>query len=556
VSNPLANPELWFGLFGGLALFLFGMDIMTRALKRATGKYLKTALARLTQNRFVAAGMGALVTSIIQSSSVTTVILVGFVSAGLLSMSQSIAVIMGANIGTTITAQILAFKVTTLALPIITLGFLVSFTAKRDKVQQYGMMLLGLGLIFYGMSVMSGSLHPLRVYEPFIEFMTTMQNPFFAVLAGAAFTAIVQSSSATTGVLIVMASQGLIRLEPAIAIALGANIGTCITAGLAAIGKPRGAVRAATVHILFNVAGVLLWIAFIPQLAEIARTISPTYEVLTGAARSAAETPRQIANMHMFFNLINTMVFIGFTTQIARLVEWMIPDRPLSESQNLEPKFLDEMLLSTPVIALAGTRREVVRMGEWVYNMFIDVLPAVVARDVETLRAIEKKDHAVDSLHREIIGFLAKISNKNLSPDESGELMELIQIANDLEYVADRIAADIVTSARKSLNEGVIVSDQTAAIITEFHKEIAIAFDRTLKSVTHQDRKLANKVRARKRTIAEFKRKIAVHGINRLTANAPKRRATYSREIETVEILDGIFKIVRRIAGTQKHQRN
>ncbi len=552
MNNPLASTELWFGLFGGLALFLFGMDIMTKALKRAAGEYLKTALTRLTQNRLVAVSMGAFVTSIIQSSSVTTVILVGFISAGLLSMSQSIAVIMGANIGTTITAQILAFKITTLSLPIVALGFFVSFVAKRDYLRQYGLLLLGLGLVFYGMSVMSESLHPLGVYGPFVEFMTTMQNPLLAALAGAVFTAIVQSSSATAGILIVMATQGLIGLEPAIAIALGANIGTCITAGLAAIGKPREAVRAASVHILFNVAGVLLWIAFIPQLAEIARAISPTYETLKGAERVASESPRQIANMHLFFNVTNTLVFIGFTTQIARFVEWMIPDRLLSESQDMESKFLDKMLLSTPVIALAGARREVVRMGEWVYHMFIDVMPAVIDKDTATLRSIEMKDRAVDGLHREIVGYLAQISNRNLSAEESSELMELIQIANDLEYVADRIAADIVTSARKSRKEGVVVSNQTVEIITEFHRKIASAFDQALKSVADQDIKLANGVRARKQSMAELKRKIALHGVKRLTADAPKRRATYAREIETVEILDGIFKIVRRIAGTQK----
>ena len=320
MDSPFTSFDLWAGLLGGLALFLFGMDVMTQALRSAAGDYMKDVLSKLTRNRFVGVGMGAFVTAIIQSSSVTTVILVGFISAGLMSMSQSVAVIMGANIGTTITAQILAFKVTKLALPIIALGFGVAFTAKRNEWRQVGMVVLGLGMVFYGMSVMSDGLNPLRSYEPFIEFMVNLHNPLLGAAVGMAFTALVQSSSATTGILIVMASQGLIALEPAIAIALGANIGTCITAGLAVIGKPREAVRAAVVHTLFNVVGVLIWIAFIPQLAQLAEWMSPTAEGLSGMDHLAAETPRQIANVHTFFNLANTVLLVGFTTRESESV--------------------------------------------------------------------------------------------------------------------------------------------------------------------------------------------------------------------------------------------
>ncbi|HHI81870.1 MAG TPA: Na/Pi cotransporter family protein, partial [Rhizobiales bacterium] len=371
------------------------MDIMTQALKRAAGEHLKSLLATLTRNRFSGVLTGAFVTSVIQSSSVTTVILVGFISAGLLSMGQSVAVIMGANIGTTITAQILAFKVTKLALPILAAGFLVSAVAKRENWRQYGLMALGLGLIFYGMGVMSSAVGPLRSYEPFIRFMTTMQNPLLAAFAGAAFTAVIQSSSATTGILIAMAGQGLIGLEAAIAITLGANIGTCITAVLAAIGKPREAMRAAAVHTLFNVAGVLLWIGFVPQLAELARAISPVHENLSATARLAAETPRQIANVHTFFNVANTFIFIGFTTQIARFVNWLIPDKPLKEAEEMAPKYLDESLLLTPSIALVGARREAVRLGRLVRDMLDEVVPAAIARDAGALDGIAAKDKII-----------------------------------------------------------------------------------------------------------------------------------------------------------------
>lgn len=552
MSGPFASPELWFGLFGGLAMFLFGMDVMTTALKRAAGTYLRVLLAKLTRNRFVAAGIGAFVTSIIQSSSVTTVLLVGFISAGLLSMSQSVAVIMGANIGTTITAQILAFKVTKLALPIIAVGFLVSLVAKRENWRQYGVMVLGLGLVFYGMVIMSDAVKPLRSYEPFVQFMTTMANPLLAAFTGLAFTAIVQSSSATTGILIVLAGQGLVSLEAAIAMSLGANVGTCITAALASIGKPREAVRAAMVHTLFNVVGVVLWIAFVPQLAELARLMSPTHAELEGAARLAAEAPRQIANIHTFFNIANTLLLIGFTTQIARLVEWMIPDRPVPKERELEPKHLDDNLLSTPSIALSAVRREVVRMGEWVRDQLGDVVPAGFSRDEKALAAVAERDKAVDSLHREIVSYLGQISNGDLSEVESQELMELLQIANDFEFIADRISTDMVTSFGKSIKEGVVVSDVTARVIGNFHKTIMSAFDNTLVAVGEQDGEIAAKVRSKKHQVVKLKQQLSKHGVDRLTADAPRRLATYTREIELVELLNNIYRTLRRIAGSVK----
>ena len=307
------------GLLGGLALFLFGMDQMSDSLKAVAGERMKLILARLTSNRFMGALTGAFVTAVIQSSSVTTVLVVGFISAGLMSMAQSIGVIMGANIGTTITAQIIAFKVTKLALLMIAIGFGMLFFSKNEKMKHYGGMLMGLGMIFFGMSVMSDAMYPLRAYQPFLDFMATMGNPFVGILVAAAFTALVQSSSATTGIVIVMASQGFITLPAGIALAFGANIGTCVTAILAAIGKPREAVRAAVVHVLFNVFGVLVWLGLISHLAEFVAWISPARGDLSGVERLAAETPRQIANAHTIFNVANTLIFIGLTAQFARI---------------------------------------------------------------------------------------------------------------------------------------------------------------------------------------------------------------------------------------------
>ncbi len=288
--------QLGMGLFGGLALFLAGLDMLSDGLKKAAGETLKTLLSRLTTNRFMGTITGAFVTGVLNSSSVTTVLVVSFITAGTMTLSQSVGVIMGANIGSTVTAQLLAFNLSAYALLPVAIGFFMTFTGKQEKIKYYGMMLMGIALVFFGMGIMSDAMVPLRSYEPFIEFLKTMESPLIGLLAGALFTGLVQSSAATVGIAIAMASEGLLSLPAGIALALGANIGTCVTVMLAALGKPVEAVRAAIVHIMFNVLGALLWIMFIPQLAEIAVMLSP------GAAStaSAAElVPRQIANANM-----------------------------------------------------------------------------------------------------------------------------------------------------------------------------------------------------------------------------------------------------------------
>ena len=305
-------------LGGGLALFLYGMRRMTEALKTVAGSGMKDLLARLTANRFTAAAAGALITAVVQSSSVTTVLVVGFISAGLLNLGQSIGVILGANVGTTITAQIIAFQVYKYGLLLIAVGFFAEILAHREQLRQWGTAVMGLGLIFFGMELMNIATAPFRDWEPFIALMRDMSNPVLAVLAGAGFTAIVQSSSATTGIVIVLAGNGLIALESGIGLILGANVGTCVTAFVSSLGRPREAMQAAWAHIIFNVAGVLIWVLVIGQLADLVRAVSPVSEELAGLERLAADTPRQIANAHTLFNLANLAIFIWFTPMLAR----------------------------------------------------------------------------------------------------------------------------------------------------------------------------------------------------------------------------------------------
>ncbi len=540
--------SLVMGLLGGLALFLFGMEQLADALKAVAGERMRTILATLTTNRVTGALTGAFVTAVIQSSSVTTVLVVGFITAGLLSMSQSIGVIMGANIGTTITAQIIAFKITKYALMMIAAGFLVMFTAKRERRRQQGAGLMGLGLIFFGMSVMGDAMSPLRSYPPFIDWMIRLEHPAVGILVGALFTALVQSSSATTALVIVMASQGLITLAAGIALAFGANIGTCITALLASIGKPREALRAAVVHVLFNVAGVVLWVGFIPYLAQAVTAVSPTAEGLAGTAKLAAETPRQIANAHSIFNIANTVIFLGFATQFARLVEWLVPDRTIEEEAVVRARYLDEELLTTPVLALDRVRLEILHMGDRAKAMLTSIMPALLRGDREDLEAVATMDDAVDELHGKIITYLGSISQQTLSEEQTEEHIRLLEAANDLENIGDLIETNLVTIGTRRLEQQVAVSDATREVIEGFHAAVVKAFDAAMTAVTTKNVEATRIVSAMKQEINQLADSAAIHQAQRLVAEEPNRLPAYTVEMGILENLKRIYYFTKRMA--------
>ncbi len=535
-------------LAGGLALFLFGMDQMADGLKAAAGERMKVVLARLTTNRFMGAMTGAFVTAIIQSSSVTTVLVVGFITAGLMSMSQSIGIIMGANIGTTITAQIVAFKVTKLALLMIAMGFSMQFFSKREKMMHYGGILMGLGMVFFGMSVMSNAMSPLRSYQPFLDLMASMDNPMIGILVAAAFTGLVQSSSATTGIVIVMASQGFITLPAGIALAFGANIGTCVTAMLAAIGKPREAIRAALVHVLFNVFGVLIWLGFIPYLAQFVVWFSPAHPEFTGVDRLAAEAPRQIANAHTVFNIANTFIFIGFSVQLARLVEWLVPDKPIEEIIVAEPKYLDEVLLETPSLALDRVRLELGHMGESVEEMLQRIMPAIHSGNRASLLEVAAIDDTVDILHGHIVTYLGLISRQSLTEEQTKDLVNLMAAVNELENIGDIIETDLVTLGLKRIEEGISISDATQAILDNLHKVIASAANQAMIAVTENNAESAEKVIAMKSEINRLMESAAMHEAQRLVAAEPNRLGAYTIEMDVIEKLKRIYYFSKRMA--------
>jgi phosphate:Na+ symporter len=550
VSQP---PELQIfplltGLFGGLALFLYGMDQLADSLKTVAGGRMKTLLSRLTTNRFMGAVSGALVTAVIQSSSVTTVLVVGFISAGLMTMVQSVGVIMGANIGTTITAQIVAFNVTEYALVLVAVGFAVRFLSKRERIMQYGMILMGLGLIFFGMGIMGDAMDPLREAPFFLDWMRGMETPALGILVGALFTALVQSSSATTGVVIVLASQGFITLPAGIALAFGANVGTCVTALLAAIGKPREAVRAAGIHVLFNVLGVLIWLGFIDGLSDLVVAISPATEGLMGMERLAADTPRQIANAHTLFNVVNTALFLPLAGVFAKLVVWIFPEKPLPDHILVKPRYLDQELIRAPVLAVDRVRMEVLHMGDRVRQMMVRILPQMFEGERDDLLETRVLDEGVDFLHGHIITYLGRLSQENLTEEVSSELMGLMEAANDLEAVGDIIETNLVGQGLERVEEGVSVSVPTRKLLMEFHAVILRGFDLALQAVSQESRDAAQAVVEMKDEVNEMAARLSKHQARRLVADEPRRLETYALEVDVIKNLKRVYYFSKRMA--------
>lgn len=507
---------------------------------------MKTLLARLTTNRFTAALAGAVITAVIQSSSVTTVLVVGFISAGMLSLSQSIGVILGANVGTTVTAQIIAFQIYKYGLVMIATGFFMELLARRERVRQWGTALMGLGLIFFGMELMSIATTPLREWPPFIDLMREMRNPFLAVAVGALFTAIVQSSSATTGIVIILASQAIISLESGIGLILGANVGTCVTAMISSVGRPREALQAAWAHVIFNLAGVVIWIGFLPELAELVRTLSPTSAELTGLEQAAADTPRQIANAHTIFNVASVLLLIGFTGPLALLVAAIAPKPPVPAG--IRPSYLEDFFLSQPALALDQVRRELVNLGTVVDSMLQRVLQVATTGSNKEADALAKIDDDIDELYGAIIRYLGKISQKTLITPQPQLVHDFVGIANYMENMGDVIEKDLLAVVRKRQQKQLTISSATAALLEPLAEEVRSAYSQALKAVETGSPEDALEAIESKHSVASLAEDATSHIARRLVVPEPNRLENFQIETDIIEAYKRLNSLTRRIA--------
>jgi len=441
------NQKLLFGLMGGLGLFLFGMKIMSEGLQKIAGDRMRKILAALTSNRIVGMLVGLSVTAIIQSSSATTVMVVGFVNAGLMTLMQAIGVVLGANVGTTVTAQLIAFKITKYALPAIGLGAAFKLFARSRRWQYIGEIALGFGILFFGLSTMKHAFDPVKTSEEFKAIFTMVgSSHLLAVTIGALLTIIVQSSSATIGITLALASSGLLSFEASVALILGENIGTTITANLAAIGANVAARRTAAAHFLFNVLGVAYMLLFFPWFMHLVSSITPgdadlvihTAEQADAFGMSIGDKPyiaRHIANTHTLFNILNTIIFLPLVGLLARLSTALVRGEDVAMEFHL--KYVDNRVLNSPPIALDQARSETKRMAHICLEMLEESIAFMKNPDDRKLPALKKKEELTDLLQKEITEFLVAISQKSISQKISTEIRSVLRMVNNLERIGD-----------------------------------------------------------------------------------------------------------------------
>ena len=451
-----------FGLAGGLALFLYGMNSMSDALQKAAGEKMKKILEFLTKNPIMGVLAGALVTAVLQSSSGTTVMVIGFVSAGLMSLPQAISVIFGANIGTTMTAQLMAFKITDYIYPIIFVGFMLYFASKKEKVKNVGLVIFSFGLLFEGIEIMGSVMKPLANSPIFVELMAKVSDiPVLGVLLGAVMTLVVQSSSATIAVLQNFASQpgpdgvtSVIGLAGAIPILFGDNIGTTITALLASIGQSKNAKRTALAHSIFNITGSIVFLFLIPVLAKFVQFISPKgpeVEVIS----------RQIANAHTTFNVVCTLVWLPLIPVMVKIVTTIVRGDDTKKVHSYEPQYLDDKMINQPIPAMYMVSNEINRIATSTEKM-LKILKEIVSGDnKEEIKSLFKKHHdAVKTLQDAIVTYISKLfTGGALTEVQAERVAGYLAIANNIDRIADR-CGDVVDIYERIGTSEKILSDQ------------------------------------------------------------------------------------------------
>ena len=535
------------GLFGGLGMFLYGMEMMSDGMKMTAGNSMRSILKKLTSNRFIAVFVGAFITMIIQSSSATTVMLVSFVNSGLLNFVQALGVILGSNIGSTVTAQIVAFKVTDYALLLIAVGSIMTLFSKKDSAKHIGFVILGFGLLFYGMKVMSDTMKPLRTDPTFNIILTSFENPFLGIIAGAVFTALIQSSSATTGIVITLASSGSITLEAGIPLIFGANIGTCITALLAGLKATRDAKRVAIGHVLFNTIGVLVFCFWIPTFADL-------------VAQTTDNVPRQIANAHTIFNIVSTMLFIPFAPFISRTIIRYFPDK--EKLRNIEKPAilnLDEKVLSYPTAAINNAQAEisgVVGLTERVVGSLVS--PFITDKDqsdvenpeLNLITGLHQRLEKIKYLNENISNYLIKISQQDLTSHQSREVFALVSATNYLNSINDTVKMKFenLIGKKESLDEG--FSDAGQEEILVYHAKLLKQIKRLNKYFAKYDRAKATKIMKKGKKYKGLEEKYRLEHFKRVSGNVSVSVATHQLHVELMDMLKQINTFIELIAST------
>ncbi len=521
-----------FGLAGGLALFLYGMNSMSDALQKAAGEKMKKILEFLTKNPIMGVLAGALVTAVLQSSSATTVMVIGFVSAGLMSLPQAISVIFGANIGTTMTAQLMAFKITDYIYPIIFVGFMLYFASKKEKVKNVGLVIFSFGLLFEGIEIMGSVMKPLANSPIFVELMAKVSDiPVLGVLLGAVMTLVVQSSSATIAVLQNFASQpgpdgvtSVIGLAGAIPILFGDNIGTTITALLASIGQSKNAKRTALAHSIFNITGSIVFLFLIPVLAKFVQFISPKgpeVEVIS----------RQIANAHTTFNVVCTLVWLPLIPLMVKIVTTIVRGDDTKKVHSYEPQYLDDKMIGQPIPAMYMVSNEINRIATSTEKM-LKILKEIVSGDnKEETKSLFKKYHdAIKTLQDAIVTYISKLfTGGALTEVQAERVAGYLAIANNIDRIADR-CGDVVDIYERIGTSEKILSEQAKEELAQCVTIAEELFEQAITAVATDNVDQAEQVIQDKKRMRKAQKKSTKKHLERLQENLcdPELTRAYS----------------------------
>ena len=502
--------QIVISLLGGLGLFLYGMNLMGESLEKVAGSKMKKIIELLTKNIFMGVLLGAIVTAVIQSSSATTVMVVGFVNAGLMGLPQAVGVIMGANIGTTVTAQIVSFDLTGMAPLALGIGILLYLFSGNEKYKQVGEVFIGFGLLFTGMESMKMAVSPLAEYKGFTDLLATFgRYPILGLLLGFGITAIIQSSSAAMGMLVVLASQGLVPLSSALPILYGQNIGTCVTSLISSIGAHKNAKRAAMIHLIFNILGTIIFLILLNGIV-----------VKFVVSLDPGNVARQIANVHTIFNIVSTILLLPCNKLIVKLAMKIVPDREdeLEEDESRVIKYIDDRMIQTPPIALASTIKEVSRMGEKARDNVDYAMEGILDASAEGIEKCFKQEKIINQLQKTILNYLLKLSKAPLSDEDRETVDTLFNTVNDIERIGDH-AENLAEIAQSAIDSQVSFSEQGQNEISDMYNKVIASYSYALEAMVTSDVNLACKVIKMEEQVDIMEESCRVNHMRRLNNN-------------------------------------
>lgn len=522
-------------MIGGMGLLLYGMYVLSEGLQKIAGKKLREALTSLTKNRIIAMGLGALVTILFQSSTATTVILVSLTSASIISLRQTLAVILGSDIGTTVTAQLIALKATEISLPIVGIGATIIFFSKKHKYKRIGQVLIGFGLLFLGLKIMSDTMYPLRNDPMFGKMLLQMSDsPLLAMLVAAIFTFLVHSSAATIGIIMLLAMQHMISLEPAIYMLFGANIGTAFTAVLSSLGSSRESQRVATAHLLFKVVGVLLFLPF----------VGPFGSLMSNLTSNAGF---QVANVHTFFNIAIAILFVPFISQFARLLEILVPEKKEGEAE-VAPKYLDESLFTSPELAIGMATKEIMHISDHVLDMTKKIYPLLKAYDPDLSEKLHQKENHIDILSTATNKYLTHLLRQQLSKDEFNRTMGLVHVVRDYEYIGDIIEKNLMYKAESKYVNNLDFSTEGHKDIITMHNKILELLHMVNTAVATSSCMLAEKAKTLQEDIVDLEFRLRMSHIARMQRGAQETENTSFIHMDVINAYLRISEHMKNIA--------